>query len=58
MHAEVLGHIVENRVVLDVGQKLDVEQMRTRLEASGYRCVDTVYEHGGVLQPQIGRAHV
>jgi transcription-repair coupling factor (superfamily II helicase) len=28
------------------GQKLDVEQMRTRLEASGYRCVDTVYEHG------------
>ncbi len=33
-------------LVLDVGQKIDVEQMRTRLEASGYRCVDTVYEHG------------
>ncbi|MDZ5602359.1 transcription-repair coupling factor [Pseudomonas sp. RP23018S] len=33
-------------LVLDVGQKLDVEQMRSRLEASGYRCVDTVYEHG------------
>ena len=33
-------------LVLDVGQQLDVEQMRGRLEASGYRCVDTVYEHG------------
>ncbi|MDF2490894.1 MAG: mfd, partial [Pseudomonas sp.] len=33
-------------LVLDIGQKIDVEQMRTRLEASGYRCVDTVYEHG------------
>ncbi|MBJ7547415.1 transcription-repair coupling factor, partial [Pseudomonas sp. OA3] len=33
-------------LVLDVGQKLDVEQMRGRLEAAGYRCVDTVYEHG------------
>ncbi|MDL2424730.1 hypothetical protein M2C68_19160, partial [Pseudomonas sp. BAgro211] len=32
--------------VLDVGQKLDVEQMRSRFEAAGYRCVDTVYEHG------------
>jgi transcription-repair coupling factor (superfamily II helicase) len=33
-------------LVLDVGQKLEVEEMRTRLEAAGYRCVDTVYEHG------------
>ena len=33
-------------LVLDSGQKLDVEQMRARLEASGYRCVDTVYEPG------------
>jgi transcription-repair coupling factor (superfamily II helicase) len=33
-------------LVLDVGQKLDVEAMRLRLEAAGYRCVDTVYEHG------------
>ena len=33
-------------LVLDVGQKLDVEEMRARLEAAGYRCVDTVYEHG------------
>ncbi len=33
-------------LVLDVGQKLDVDDMRARLEAAGYRCVDTVYEHG------------
>ena len=33
-------------LVLDVGQVLDVEKMRARLEAAGYRCVDTVYEHG------------
>ena len=33
-------------LVLDAGQTLDVEQMRLRLEAAGYRCVETVYEHG------------
>ena len=38
--------LLGSSLVLDVGQKLDVEQMRGRLEAAGYRCVDTVYEHG------------
>ncbi len=38
--------LLGSSLVLDVGQKLDVEQMRMRLEAAGYRCVDTVYEHG------------
>ena len=38
--------LLGSSLVLDVGQAIDVEQMRTRLEASGYRCVDTVYEHG------------
>ena len=38
--------LLGSSLVLDIGQKLDVEQMRTRLEASGYRYVDTVYEHG------------
>ncbi|PZQ40711.1 MAG: transcription-repair coupling factor, partial [Ectopseudomonas oleovorans] len=38
--------LLGSSLVLDVGQTLDVEQMRTRLEAAGYRCVDTVYEHG------------
>ncbi|NOX44020.1 MAG: transcription-repair coupling factor [Gammaproteobacteria bacterium] len=35
-----------NSLMLDVGQTLDIEQMRTRLEAAGYQCVSTVYEHG------------
>ncbi|WP_439862277.1 transcription-repair coupling factor [Pseudomonas sp. MBLB4136] len=38
--------LLGSSLVLDVGQKLDVEEMRLRLEAAGYRCVDTVYEHG------------
>ncbi|EIK53874.1 transcription-repair coupling factor [Stutzerimonas stutzeri TS44] len=38
--------LLGSSLVLDVGQKLDVEPMRLRLEAAGYRCVDTVYEHG------------
>ncbi|MCW8157250.1 transcription-repair coupling factor [Stutzerimonas stutzeri] len=38
--------LLGSSLVLGVGQKLDVEQMRLRLEAAGYRCVDTVYEHG------------
>ncbi|GLZ85472.1 transcription-repair-coupling factor [Metapseudomonas resinovorans] len=38
--------LLGSSLVLDVGQKLDVEQMRLRLESAGYRCVDTVYEHG------------
>ncbi|MBD2836609.1 transcription-repair coupling factor [Pseudomonas sp. JM0905a] len=38
--------LLGSSLVLDVGQKLDVEQMRLRFEAAGYRCVDTVYEHG------------
>ena len=33
-------------LLLDVGQKLNVDSMRSRLESAGYRCVDTVYEHG------------
>lgn len=33
-------------LVLDIGQKLDIEQTRLQLEGAGYRCVDTVYEHG------------
>ncbi|AEF22872.1 transcription-repair coupling factor [Pseudomonas fulva] len=33
-------------LVLDVGQRIDVDDMRAHLEAAGYRYVDTVYEHG------------
>ncbi|MCL7461656.1 transcription-repair coupling factor [Pseudomonas sp. NW5] len=38
--------LLGSSLVLDVGQRLDVEATRTRLEAAGYRCVETVYEHG------------
>ncbi len=38
--------LLGSSLVLDVGQTLDVNDMRSRLEATGYRCVDTVYEHG------------
>ncbi|SDS48424.1 transcription-repair coupling factor [Pseudomonas oryzae] len=38
--------LLGSSLVLDVGQRLDVDDMRARLEAAGYRCVDTVYEHG------------
>ncbi|MFI8479264.1 transcription-repair coupling factor [Pseudomonas sp. NPDC078700] len=38
--------LLGSSLVLDVGQTLDVNEMRSRLEATGYRCVDTVYEHG------------
>ncbi|TBU83221.1 transcription-repair coupling factor [Pseudomonas daroniae] len=38
--------LLGSSLVLDVGQRIDVNDMRGRLEAAGYRCVDTVYEHG------------
>ena len=33
-------------LLLDLGDTLDLETMRRRLEASGYRCVSQVMEHG------------
>ena len=38
--------LLGSSLVLDVGQRLNVDTTRMRLEAAGYRCVDTVYEHG------------
>ncbi|MDD1507967.1 transcription-repair coupling factor [Pseudomonas sp. CNPSo 3701] len=38
--------LLGSSLVLDVGQRIDVDEMRARLEAAGYRYVDTVYEHG------------
>lgn len=31
---------------LDIGANFDVDATRLKLEAAGYHCVDTVYEHG------------
>ena len=33
-------------LILDAGQTFDLDETRSRLEKAGYRCVDTVYEHG------------
>jgi transcription-repair coupling factor (superfamily II helicase) len=33
-------------LLLDVGQHFDIPQMRRKLQANAYRCVDTVFEHG------------
>ncbi len=38
--------LLGSSLVLDVGQRIDVDEMRAHLEAAGYRYVDTVYEHG------------
>ncbi|WP_070886867.1 transcription-repair coupling factor [Pseudomonas argentinensis] len=38
--------LLGSSLVLDVGQRINVDDMRARLEATGYRYVDTVYEHG------------
>ena len=39
-------YLSSKSLMLTCGQELEVSAMRTRLERSGYRCVDTVYEHG------------
>ena len=38
--------ILGSSLVLDVGQRLNVDATRQRLESAGYHCVETVYEHG------------
>jgi transcription-repair coupling factor (superfamily II helicase) len=35
-----------NCFLLDIGQQLDLQAMRTRLDNAGYRCVSQVIEHG------------
>jgi len=39
-------YIEGSSLMLDVGDTLDLEGMRRRLESSGYRCVSQVVEHG------------
>jgi len=39
-------YIEGSSLMLDVGDQLDLEAMRRRLESSGYRCVSQVVEHG------------
>lgn len=41
-----ISFILGSGLSVKLGDKINVEKMRARLESSGYRCVDTVYEHG------------
>ncbi len=40
------SYLRQTALMLDVGDHLDLEVMRTRLDAAGYRCVSQVMEHG------------
>lgn len=40
------SYLNTNSLQISIGEQFDISSMRTRLENSGYRCVDTVYEHG------------
>ncbi len=39
-------YLQAHSLVIKVSQQFDIEAMRLQLEANGYRCVNTVYEHG------------
>ena len=39
-------YLESNCLVLSCGEKFILDQKRQQLEHAGYRCVDTVYEHG------------
>lgn len=38
--------LLGSSLVLQTGQRLDLDTMRSRLESTGYRYAETVYEHG------------
>lgn len=38
--------LLGNSLMVSVGERIDTNQLRQNLERAGYRCVDTVYEHG------------
>ncbi len=40
------SYLVGNSLMVSVGEQIDTSQLRQNLERAGYRCVDTVYEHG------------
>ncbi len=40
------NYLESNTLLLDIGQRLNLEQMRKRLDNSGYRYVSQVMEHG------------
>ena len=40
------SYLIGNSLMVSVGERIDINQLRQNLERAGYRCVDTVYEHG------------
>ncbi|MGK0442778.1 MAG: transcription-repair coupling factor (superfamily II helicase), partial [Pseudohongiellaceae bacterium] len=40
------SYIDAHTLQIKIGDTFDIDVMRIKFEASGYRCVDTVYEHG------------
>lgn len=40
------SYLLGNSLMVKRGEQIDIERMRRNLEKAGYRCVDTVYEHG------------
>lgn len=40
------AYLTGNTLLMDVGEKLDLETMRLQLEQAGYQCVSQVMEHG------------
>jgi len=40
------SYLIGNSLMLEVGETINIEQLRANLEKAGYYCVDTVYEHG------------
>lgn len=41
-----VSYLLGNSLMVSIGDKIDVDQMRHNLERAGYHAVDTVYEHG------------
>jgi len=40
------SYLIGNSLMVEVGEKIDINTLRNNLEKAGYHCVDTVYEHG------------
>ena len=40
------SYLQAHSLVINIGEIFNIESMRQQLEGNGYRCVETVYEHG------------
>lgn len=41
-----VDYLIGNSLMVECGQKINIDNMRRAFEKAGYHCVDTVYEHG------------